>query len=93
MILFGALKPFMALLGPSWLLLGPIWSQNSPENGPRNYPKVVQKMIQKTAPQKMNSKTILGSNLGPFWGQMAPKSQPCELAGTIRPAYGPPKTS
>ncbi len=38
----------------------------------------------------MYSKTILGSNLGPFWGQMAPKSQPCEFAGTIRPAYGPP---
>ena len=69
MILFGALKLFMALLGPSWLLLGPIWSQNDPENGPRNYPKVVPKMVQKTAPQKMNSKTILGSNLGPFWAK------------------------
>ena len=69
MILFGALKLFMALFGPSWLLLGPIWSQKGPGNGPRNYPKVVQKMIQKTAPQKMNSKTILGSNLGQFWAK------------------------
>ena len=66
MILFGALKLFIALLDPSWLLLGPIWSQNGPENHPRNYPKLVQKMIQKTAPPKMNSKTILGSNLGHF---------------------------
>ena len=69
MIIFGALKLFMALFGPSWLLLGPIWSQNGPENGPRNYPKVVPKMVQKTAPQKMNSKTSLGSNLAPFWAK------------------------
>ena len=40
MILFGALKLFMALLGPSWLLLGPIWSQNGPENYPQNYQKL-----------------------------------------------------
>ena len=92
MILFGALKLFMALLDPSWLLLGPIWSQNGPENCPRNYPKVVPKMVQKTAPPKIYSKTILGSNLGQFWGQMAPKNQQCKLAGTIRPAYGTPKT-
>ena len=92
MILFGALKLFMALLGPSWLLLGPIWSQNGPENIPRNYPKVIQTIIQKTAPEMLNYNTILGSNLGPFWGQMTPKSQPCEFAGTIRPAYGTPKT-
>ena len=69
MILFGALKLFMALLGPSWLLLGPIWSQKGPENGRRNCLKVVQKMIQKTAPQKMNSKTSFGSNLAPFWAK------------------------
>ena len=69
MILFGALKLFMALLGPSWLLLGPIWSQNGLENGPRTYPKVVPKIVQKTAPQKMNFKTILGSNLGPSWAK------------------------
>ena len=69
MILFGALKLFMALLGPSWLLLGPIWSQNGPENDPKKYPKVVQKMVQKTAPKMLNSKTILGSNLGPFWAK------------------------
>ena len=69
MILFGALKLFMTLLGPSWLLLDSIWSQNGPENGPRYYPKVVQKMIQKTAPQQMNSKTSLGSNLAPFWAK------------------------
>ena len=69
MILFSALKLFMVLLGPSWLLRGQIWSQNGPENGPRNYPKVVKKMIQKTAPQKMNSKKIFGSNMGPFWAK------------------------
>ena len=69
MILFGAVKLFMAIYGPSWLLLGPIWYQNGPENGPRNYPKVVQKMIQKPAPPKTHSKTILGSNLGQFWAK------------------------
>ena len=68
-ILFGALKLFMALLGPSWLLPGPSWSQNGPENYPRNYPKVVQKMIKKTAPQKTHFKTILGFNLAPFWAK------------------------
>ena len=82
----------MALLDPSWLLLGPIWSQNGPENGPQNYPKVVQQMGQKTAPKKLNSKTILGSHFAQFWSQMAPKNQQCKLAGTIRPVYGTSKT-
>ena len=93
MQLFGSLKLSMALLDLSWLLLGPIWSQNGPENGPKKYPKVFQKMVQKTAPKKLNSKTILGSNLKQFWSQIAPKTQQCKLAGTIRPTYGPQKTS
>ena len=92
MQLFGSLKFSMALLDPSWLLLGPIWSQNGPENGPPKYLKVVQKFVQKTDPKKLNSKTILGSNLKQFWSQITPKTQQCKLAGTIRPVYGTPKT-
>ena len=69
MILFGAVKLFMALYGPYWLLLGPIWSQNNPENDPKKYPRVVQKKVQKTAPNMLNSKTSLGSNLAPFWAK------------------------
>ena len=64
--LFGSLKLSMAILDPCWLLLGPIWSQNGPENDPKKYPKVVQKKIQKTAPKMSNSEMILGSNLKPF---------------------------
>ena len=52
MQVFGYLKLSMALLGSSWPLLGPIWSQNGPQNGPQNGQKVVQKMGQKTTPQK-----------------------------------------
>ena len=65
MQVFGSLKLSMALLGSSWPLLGPIWSQNGPQNGPQNCPKVVQKVIQKTTPQKVNFKPILGPKLGP----------------------------
>ena len=52
MQVFGYLKLSMALLGSSWPLLGPIWSQNGPQNGPQNGQKVVQKMGQKTTPKK-----------------------------------------
>ncbi len=80
--------PLGPILAHSWPDLVPKrsrkWPQKVPKSGPKN--------VQKTAPKQLNFKTILGSNLEPFWGQMAPKSQPCELAGTIRPAYGPPKT-
>ena len=65
----------MAILEPSWLVLGPIWSQNGPDNDPKKYPKVVQKMVQKTAPDMLNDKMILGSNLKLFSGQIASKTQ------------------
>ena len=73
--LFGSLKLSMAILDPSWLLIGPIWSENGPDNDPKKYPKVVQKMVQKTAPKMLNSKMILGSNLKQFSGQIASKTQ------------------
>ena len=37
---FGSLRLLVALLGPSWPLLGPIWSQI-----PKMAPKVVQKVL------------------------------------------------
>ena len=47
MQVFGYLKLSMALLGSSWPLLGPIWSQNGPQNGPKSNLKNVQKLVQK----------------------------------------------
>ena len=31
-------------------------------------------------PKKLNFKMILGSNLGPFWGQMAPKNPRVQIS-------------
>ena len=53
-------------MGPSWPLLGPIWSQNGPQNGPKSGPKSAQKLVQKNRP-KNNAK-----NAG-FGPQNAPK--------------------
>ena len=92
MQLFGSLKFSMALLDPSWLLLGPIWSQNGPENGPPKYPKVVQKRSKKLPPTSW----ILRRFRAPIWDHFGVKwplkIQGGKLAGTIRPAYGTPKT-
>ena len=79
MQVFGYLKLLMALLGSSWPLLGPIWSQNGPQNGPQNCQKVVQKMVQKTTPKKVNFKPILGPKMGPkigYFGGAAPWANP-----------------
>ena len=79
MQLFGSLKLSMALLGSSWSLLGPIWSQNGPQNGPKNGPKVVQKIVQKTTPNKVNFKPILGPKMDPKMvqdGEGGAQSQP-----------------
>ena len=57
---------------PSWTHLGSCLARSGPKTVPkcpRNYLKAVQKVIQKAAPQKVNSKTILGSNLGWFWAK------------------------
>ena len=80
--------PLGPILAPSWPDLVPKRSRKLPQKVPKSGPK----NVQKTAPKQLNFKTILGSNLEPFWGQMAPKYQLCEFAGTIRPAYGTPKT-
>ena len=64
MQVFGSLKLSMALLGSSWPLLGPIWSQNGPQNGPQNCPKVVQKVVQMIparGPQTKFSYTLYGN--------------------------------
>ena len=71
MQVFGSLKLSMALLGSSWPLLGPIWSQNGHQNGPQNGPKIVQQVVQKTTPKKVNFKPILGPKMGHFGGGAA----------------------
>ena len=83
MQVFGSLKLSMVLLGSSWPLLGPIWSQNGPQNGPQNYPKVVQKVVQKTTPQKMNFKPILGPKMGPKIGNFGGPPAQSQEAGAI----------
>ena len=83
MQVFGYLKLSMALLGSSWPLLGPIWSQNGPQNGPQNGQKVVQKMVQKTTPKKVNFKPILGPKMGPKMGDFGEAPARAQEAGAI----------
>jgi hypothetical protein len=83
MQVFGYLKLSMALLGSSWPLLGPIWSQNGPQNGPQNGQKVVQKMVQKTTPKKVIFKQILGPKLGPKTAQNLGAGSRAEPAGAL----------
>ena len=83
MQVFGYLKLSMALLGSSWPLLGPIWSQNGPQNGPQNCQKVVQKMVQKTTPKKVNFKPILGPKMGPKMGHFGGAAARAQEAGAI----------
>ena len=81
MQVFGSLKLSMALLGSSWPLLGPIWSQNGPQNGPQNCPKMVQKVVQKTTPKKVNFKPILDPKMGPKMSNFGGAAAQAEPAG------------
>ena len=83
MQVFGSLKLLLALLGSSWPLLGPIWSQNGPQNGPQNGQKAVQKMVQKTSPKKVIFKPILGPKLGPKIAQNLGDGQLAQPAGAL----------
>ena len=83
MQLFGSLELLMALLGSSWPLLGPIWSQNGPQNGPQNCQKVVQKMVQKTTPKKVNFKPILGPKMDPKISHFGGAAAQAEPAGAL----------
>ena len=83
MQVFGSLKLSMALLGSSWPLLGPIWSQNGPQNDPQNCPKVLQKIVQKTSPQKVNFKQIWGPKMDPKMGHFGGRRQQAEPAGAL----------
>ena len=58
----------MALLGTSWPLLGPIWSQNGSQNGPKSGPKHVQKLGQKMTPKQVKFEQILGPKMSPKIG-------------------------
>ena len=83
MQVFGYLKLLIALLGSSWPLLGPIWSQNGPQNGPQNCQKVVQKMVQKTTPKKLHFKQILGPKMDPKMSYLGEAPQQAQEAGAI----------
>ena len=62
---FGSLKLLVALLGPSWRLLGPIWSQNGPQNGPKSRPKSAQQLVQKMDPTITPNMPVLGPKMAP----------------------------
>ena len=83
MQVFGYLKLSMALLGSSWPLLGPIWSQNGPQNGPQNCKKMVQKIVQKTTPQKMIFAPILDPKMGPKMRHFGGGAAQSQEAGAI----------
>ena len=83
MQLSGSFKLLIALLGSSWPLLGPIWSQNGPQNGPQNCLKVGQKIVQKMTPKNVNFKPILGPELGPKIGIFGGAPQRSQEAGAI----------
>ena len=83
MQVFGYLKLSMALLGSSWPLLGPIWSQNGPQNGPQNCLKVVPKIVQKMTSKEVIFKPILGSKLGPKIGNFGEGAARSERDGAL----------
>ena len=69
MQLFGSFKLLMALLGPSWPFLGPIWSQNGSQNGSKSGPESVQNLVQKLTPKISKNEPILGPKLGSKLGK------------------------
>ena len=79
MQVFGSLKLSMALLGSSWPLLGPIWSQNGPQNGPKVFPE----MVQKTIPKKVIFKPILGPKMNSKMGHLGGGAARAEPAGAL----------
>ena len=83
MQLFGSLESLMALLGTSWPLLGPIWSQNGSQNGPKSGPTSVQKLVPKMTPQKVNFKPILGPEMDPKISHFGGRRQQANPAGAL----------
>ena len=75
---FRSLKLLVALLGPSWPLLGPIWSQNGPQNGPQSVPKIVKKLVKKMTPKITNKIAVLSPKMVPKMGS--------KIAGDIDPS-------
>ena len=69
---FGSLKLLVALLGPSWPLLGPIWSQNGPQNRPKSGPKSAQKLFQNIDPKITQKMPVLGPKIAPKLGSKIP---------------------
>ena len=83
MQLFGSLKLLMALLGPSWPLLGPIWSQNGPQNGPKSGPKSAQNSVQKMDPKITPKIPVLGPKMDPKMGHLGGAPAQSQEAGAI----------
>ena len=83
----------MALLGSSRPLLGPIWSQDGPQNvpksGPKSDPKNVQKIIQKMTQQFTRNKQILGQQMDPKMGNLGEDRQQSQEAGAFQKALVP----
>ena len=83
MQIFGSLNLLMAVLGPSWPLLGPIWPKNCPQNGSQSGPKMVQKLVQKMTHGNVKIKPILGPNMDPKIDHLGERRQQSQEAGAI----------
>ena len=79
----GSLKLLMALLGPSWPILGPIWPPNDPQNCPQSGPTMVQKLVQKMTPKKVKFKPILGPKMDREMDHLGERRQQSQEAGAI----------
>ena len=86
---FGSFKLLVALLGPSWPLLGPIWSQNGPQNGPKSGPKSAQKLVQKMDPNLTPKNASFGPQNGPKLGSKIPRDIDPSLLGQSSGATWP----
>ena len=60
--LFRYLEVLMALLGPSWRLLGRSWSQNGPQKRPKSDPQFIQKFAPKKLVKKVTKETRFSIN-------------------------------
>ena len=89
MQLFGSLKLSMALWGPSWPLLGPIWYQNGSQNGSKSGPERGQKLVQKLTPKISKNWPIWGRKIGPEIAQNGEAPAQANLDGGFQNALGP----
>ena len=83
------LKLLMALLGPSWRLLGRSGPKMDPQNCSKNDPASVQKLVQKITPNIPKNKVILGPEIEPKINQDSEAGAQSQAARAILEVLGP----